>query len=556
MSGERRRVVIVGASAAGLRCACRLARLRPSWEVTVLERRDTFSWAACGLPYVLSGDIDEADALRRTQDGALRDEAYFAAVKGVTVLAGHEVFAVDTAKRVVRVRAGRQEIEVGWDELVLATGARARKLPGQAEHARVCSFHTPEDLARLHHGLTRREINRVVLIGGGLVGCELAEAFRGLWGCEVTLVEAAGHVLPGVLDVEMAAVAGRALERHGVRIRAGLHVDAIDTGEAGAGVRIGDDRVEGDVVVVAVGVDPAVGLARRAGARLGASGAIVVDERMATSLPNVWAAGDCVEVRHAVAGAGAFLPLGSLANRQGRCLANVLAGRADRFPPVAGAVAVKIFDCNVAATGITRNHAERLGLAARSVWLVGHDSAHYWPEAKEIVLHLVYESGSGRLLGVQAVGEGEVAKRVDVVTQLIVRGGTLDDLAHVEHAYAPPYAPALDPLAVLAFVAQNREDGIVGMPPSVDLAGVRVLDVRHPDESETRPVGSEDVVLAPLESLRAASQAGGDDPLLVVCERGTRSAEAVRWLRSCGVDASYLGGGLRLRSRQGSEDGE
>ena len=556
MSGERRRVVVVGASAAGLRCACRLARLRPSWEVTVLERRDTFSWAACGLPYVLSGDIDEADALRRTQDGALRDEAYFAAVKGVTVLAGHEVFAVDTASRVVRVRAGLQEIEVGWEDLVLATGARARKLSGQGEHARVCSFHTPEDLARLHHGLTRREINRVVLIGGGLVGCELAEAFRGLWGCEVTLVEAAGHVLPGVLDVEMAAVAGRALERHGVRIRAGLHVDAIDTSEAGIGARIGDDRVEGDVVVVAVGVDPAVGLARRAGARLGASGAIVVDERMATSLPNVWAVGDCVEVRHAVTGAGAFLPLGSLANRQGRCLANVLAGRADRFPPVAGAVAVKIFDCNVAATGITRNHAERLGLAARSAWVVGHDGAHYWPEAKEIVLHLVYESGSGRLLGMQAVGDGEVAKRVDVVTQLIVRGGTLDDLAHVEHAYAPPYAPALDPLAVLAFVAQNQEDGIVGRPPSTGLADLRVLDVRHPEESEARPVGSEDVVLAPLESLRAASRAGGDDPLLVVCERGTRSAEAVRWLRSRGVDASYLGGGLRLRSRQGSEDGE
>ncbi len=556
MNGERRRVVVVGASAAGLRCACRLARLQPSWEVTLLERRDTFSWAACGLPYVLSGDIDEADALRRTQDGALRDEAYFAAVKGVTVLAGHEVFAVDTANRVARARAGLQEIEVGWDELVLATGARARKLPGQPEHARVCSFHTPEDLARLHRGLTRREINRVVLVGGGLVGCELAEAFRSLWGCEVTLVEAADHVLPGVLDVEMAAVAGRALERHGVHIRAGLQVDALDASEAGIGAQIGDDRVEGDVAVVAVGVDPAVGLARRAGARIGATGAVVVDERFATSLPNVWAAGDCVEVRHAVTGAGAFLPLGSLANRQGRCLANVLAGRADRFPPAAGAVAVKVFDCNVAATGITRDRAERLGLAARSAWVVGHDSAHYWPEAKEIVLHLVYESGSGRLLGVQAAGAGEVAKRVDVATQLIARGGTLDDLAQVEHAYAPPYAPALDPLAVLAFVAQNQEDGIVGRPPSLGLADMQVLDVRHPEESEARPVGNGDVVLAPLESLRATSRTGGDDRLLVVCERGTRSAEAVRWLRSRGIDASYLGGGLRLRSRAGSEDGE
>jgi len=269
----------------------------------------------------------------------------------------------------------------------------------------------------------------------------------------------------------------------------------------------------------------------------------------------VWAVGDCVEVRHAVTGDGVFLPLGSLANRQGRCVANQLAGRADRFPLVAGAVAVKVLDCNVAATGITRDHAERLGLAARSAWVVGHDSAHYWPEAKEIVLHLVYESGSGRLLGVQAAGDGEVAKRIDVATQLIARGGTLDDLAHVEHAYAPPYAPALDPLAVLAFVAQNQEDGIVGRPPSTGLAGMRVLDVRHPGESEARPVGGGNVVLAPLESLREAGRAGGEGQLLVVCERGTRSAEAVRWLRGRGIDASYLGGGLRLRSGLSSEDG-
>lgn len=333
MSGERTRVVVVGASAAGLRCACRLARLQPSWEVTVLERRETFSWAACGLPYVLSGDIDEVDALRRTQDGSLRDAAYFSAVKGVTVLAGHEVFAVDPANRVARVRAGSAEIEFGWDELVLATGARARKLSGQPEHARVCLFHTPEDLARLHRGLTRREITRVVLIGGGLVGCELAEAFRSLWGCEVTLVEASGHVLPGVLDTETAEVVARAMARHGVCVKVGCQVDAIEASDSGAGARIGTDRVEADVAVVAVGVDPAVGLARRAGARLGARGAIAVDERLATSLPHVWAAGDCIEVRHAVTGDGTFLPLGSLANRQGRCLANVLAGRADRFPP-------------------------------------------------------------------------------------------------------------------------------------------------------------------------------------------------------------------------------
>lgn len=547
MSDGRARVVVVGASAAGLRCACRLARLRPEWEIVVVERRETFSWAACGLPYVLSGDIDEIDRLRRTQDGALRDAAYFERVKGVTVLTHHEAFALDHERRTLRLCVGAEERDISYDELVVATGARPRRLPEQPDHPRVVSFHTPEDLAALHLGLTRGEIGRVVLVGAGLVGCELAEGFRSLWGCEVTLIEAAEQVLPGVLDGETGQVVARTMERHGVRLKLGKAVSGLEPSDSGVDVFAGDERIEGDIVVVAAGVEPVVGLARRAGAAIGTSGALRVDARLATSLPHVWAVGDCVEVRHAVTGEGAHLALGSIANRQGRCLANVLAGREDRFPAVAGSVAVRAFDCNVAAVGITRAEAERRGLAADSAWVVGHDAAHYWPEAKELLLHLVYERGTGRVLGLQGVGAGEVAKRIDVAAQVIGRGGTLDDLGNVEHAYAPPYAPALDPLAVAAFVAQNQEDGIVAVRPSAGLEGGNVLDVRHAEESEARPVEASGVVCAPLEDLRLELHRLGEDPLLVVCERGTRSAEAVRWLRSRGVVASYLGGGLRLR---------
>lgn len=547
----RRRVVVVGASAAGLRCASRLARLDPTADVLVLEARREFSYAACGLPYVLSGDIDGADALRRTLDGSLRDEAYFRNVKGVEVRTGWRVIGVDPAARTLNViDGGGAPAVIPWDELVLATGARPKRLAVQPDHPRVCSFHTLEDLAPLHQGLARGRIGHAAIVGAGLVGCEVAEAFRSLWGADATLIEAAPWPLPGVLDREIAGMVAEGIRRKGVRLLTGNPVDTIDAGESRVAIAVGGERIEADVAIVAVGVEPEVSLARMAGVAIGESGAIAVDEQMATSVPHVWAAGDCVEVVHAVSGRGVHLPLGSLANRQGRVLGSVLTGLDERFGPVAGAVAVKAFDVNVAAVGITRNVAERLGLEARSVWIMTHDSAHYWPEAREIALQLTYEPGSGRVLGVQGAGEGEVAKRIDVATQLIARHATIAEVACLEHAYAPPYAPAIDPLAVAAFVADNQERGIEALSPLEPLPLAQTLDVRHDDERAERPVGGGEVRAVALETLRAASLSECPE-WTVVCERGTRSAEGVCWMLAHGRKARYVGGGLRLRELAG-----
>ena len=544
-----RRVVIVGASAAGLRCASRLARLRPAWRITVVEARELFSVAACGLPYVLSGDVGAAESLRTTSDGAVRDAAYFAAVKGVEVRSGRRALSVDVgARALVCEGPGRTREVLEWDELVLATGARARRLPNQPRHPRVCSFHAPEDLAPIHGALARGEISRVVIVGAGLVGCELAEAFRALWGVDVTLVEAAGSPLTGFLDPEIGAVVAATLRRNGVDLRTDAAVEALEADAGQAHVTAGGERFSADVVLVAVGVEPEVDLARSAGVAFGVGGTIAVDDRLATSVPHVWAVGDCAAVRRLPGGEPAYLPLGSLANREGRTLANVLAGREDRFPGAAGAAAVKVFDLNVACTGLTRTTAARRGMRARSAWVSAYDRAHYWPEAKEIVVHLVYDADSRRVLGVQAVGEGEVAKRVDVATQLIARGADLDEFADVEQAYAPPFSPAIDPLAQAAFAAGNQEEGIEGRDPGADLVGLRVLDVRHPDERKERPLPVP-ALETPLESLRAALPLPEGEPWLVVCERGARSAEAVRLIRSSGGSARYLAGGLRLRAR-------
>jgi NADPH-dependent 2,4-dienoyl-CoA reductase/sulfur reductase-like enzyme/rhodanese-related sulfurtransferase len=559
MSEEKKQVVIVGASAAGLRCACRLRRLQPEWSITVVDANEVFSYGACGLPYVLSGDIEELAALRRTPYGSERDEDYFASVKDVEVLAPWRATAVDAEARTLRIEGEEGTHDLEWDELVIATGASPRRLPDQPDHPRVHTFHVWDDVKPLKIGLMRGEIDHVAVVGAGLVGVELAEAFHSLWGADVTLIEAAATPLPEILDPELGEVVARHLEKNDVRVLAGSAVADIVADDEGVTVTAGGEDARADAVVVAVGVEPQTELAVLAGAQLGPTRAIQVDQRLATTVPHVWAAGDCVECHHATTGGPAYLPLGSLANRQGRVLADVLAGRQETFGQVAGAAAVKVFDLNVAAVGCTASRLGADGLGVRQVWVSAEDRAHYWPEAKLILLGMVYDPATRRVLGVQGVGdEGEVAKRIDVAAQLMLRGALIDDFAEIEHAYAPPYAPALDPLAVLAMAAANQVDGIESVSPVVDLARETVLDIRVPEEREERPLTAANLCEIEVSELRDRADEIPDGPLLVACAHGTRSAEVVRWLSHRGVQARYLGGGVswRVRALGGSDSSD
>jgi len=544
MAGNGDRVVIVGASAAGLRCAARLRRLQPDRPITVIEQGRVFSVAACGMPYVLSGDIQDVAALLKTGDGALRDVGYFAAAKGIEVWAGTRAEGVDAKRRVLKVRGPEGEQELGWDRLVLATGGRARRLPGQPDHPRVRAFHCFEDVAPLAEGLKKGAIERVVVVGAGLVGCELAEAFKALWDAEVCLLEAGPWPLPGILDAETGAIVARELTTNEVELCCSSPVTGIEAGDEGVRVSAAGKEHEGDVAVVAFGVEPAVELAETAGVRLGPTGAIAVDEGLRTSVSGIYAAGDCVELVHAVSGRPVHRPLGSLANRQGRVLANLLAGREDRFGPVAGAGAIKVFDLNVACVGLPLSAARQTHPHAKAVWTSPEDRAHYWPEAKTIHLQLVYDPDSRRVLGVQAVGPGECAKRIDTAAQLILRGADLAELGRIEQAYAPPYAPAMEPLAQAAMVAENQLDGLEPTSPLTDLTGLKLLDVRHADELEEIALPGEAVVHADQLEIRAGLGALGSGPWTVVCARGVRSSEVARLLQHEGIEAGYLAGGV------------
>ncbi len=551
MSNQSDRVVIVGASAAGLRCACRLRRLQPARPILVIEANPVFSYAACGLPYVLSGDIDELAVLNRTVYGADRDAEYFRTVKDVEVWSPFRVKTVDPETHTLRVESpSGNEQELAWGELVLATGATPRQIPGVEEHPLVRTFHAWDDVKPLKLGLMHGEIEHVAIVGAGLVGCELAEAFHSLWGAEVTLVEAAATPLPEILDPEAGAVVAAHLAKNGVRVVTGSSVSGVTAFDEGVAVKVGEEEIRADAAVVAVGVAPCVELATAAGVELGETGAIRVDERLATSVSHIWAAGDCVECRHVVTGGATYLPLGSLANRQGRALGNILAGHEDRFGPVTGAAAVKIFDLNVAAAGCTAAHLERTGMSVASVWISAEDCAHYWPEAKLLLLAMVYDPATQQVLGVQGVSEkGEIAKRIDVASQLLARHAGYSDFAHIEHAYAPPYAPALDPLAVLGHVAENQTEGVEAVSPRVDLSTATVLDVRIPAEREERPLEAEALIAIEVSELRERESELPGGPLVVACAHGTRSAEVVRWLMQRGRAARYLGGGVSWRVR-------
>jgi rhodanese-related sulfurtransferase len=310
------------------------------------------------------------------------------------------------------------------------------------------------------------------------------------------------------------------------------------------------EELRADRAVVALGVRPAVAFAAAAGLEVGPRGGLVVDDRLRTGVPQVHAGGDCVEVTCAVTGRPNHVPLGSLANRQGRVIGDDLAGVESRFGPVAGSACVQVFDTNVAATGLRETAARRAGLEARAVWGTFQERAHYYPEAPNVYLKLVYEADTHRVLGVQGVGPGDVVKRVDVAAGVIRRRGTLADLLDAEFCYSPPYNAALDPLHGLAAAALNQERfGIRAVAPDADPGGRAVVDVRQPHEiDEKRPLLDGAVNIAVEELRDRVDELPRDRPVLVVCEKGVRSAEAARWLQTQGFDGvTFLAGGASMR---------
>ncbi len=548
-----RRVVVIGGVAAGSKAAARIMRLDPEADVTIVERGRFLAYAGCGLPYYISGAVGEQRALLETPLGAVRDPAFFHDLKNVRAHDLTEAVAIHRERKTVRIRnlLSGVEGELPCDQLVLATGARPTipDLPG-VDLGGIYTLHGIEDAEAIRSRLASPRVKDVVIVGGGLLGCQITEAVA-LRGARITLAEGEDRLLR-LLDPEFSALVRRYLENNGVRVITGNRVVRFDGEDSVRAVVLADgSSIPCDFVLLTAGLTPEVGLAREAGLDIGVTGAIRVDEHLRTSDPDIFAVGDCAETVNVVTGGPAWLPGAAAASLQGRVAAGNICGGEEVYPGVAGTTIVKIFGGTAAWTGLNEESARSAGFDPVYAIVPGPDRAHFVPTARPIVLKLVVDGHSGRVLGAQGVGLGEVAKRIDVVATAIMAGMDVEHLARLHLAYAPPFSMALDNVIVAANVVRNKMSGLFkGVSPVRLWEEIRhgeepiLLDVRLPSEyGRTRLKGSRHM---PLGTLRGRlHELPRDRPIVVVCSIGLRSYEASLVLSQHGFEnVRVLDGGL------------
>jgi NADPH-dependent 2,4-dienoyl-CoA reductase/sulfur reductase-like enzyme len=435
---DRRRLVVIGGVAAGTSAAAKAKRTEPELEVVLLERGANVSYGACGLPYYVAGIIPHAEDLIARTPVEFRQS-------GIEVRTGHEVLEVKPAKRSVLVtdlNRGAQ-YELAYDSLVIATGARA-VTPDVAgrDLDNVITLRTLSDGVALKRTLTHQRPQSVVIVGGGYIGLEMAEAFRALT-LPVTLIEMADRLMTN-LDAEMSQLVFEEVVRAGVDVHLNDPLVAFEGSGRLESVTTTSAHIPADLALVSVGVRPNVGLASRAGLTLGTGGAIAVDGHMRTNMDGIYAAGDCTDTRHLVTGQRTYMPLGTTANKQGRVAGANVAGMECTFEGVVGTAVAKVFGLEVARTGLTEKEAQAHGFDVYSQHIKTKDRARYFPGAERLDVKLVMDRSSRRLLGAQLVGGGGAAKRIDVLAAALYARMSVDDLTHLDYSYAPPYASVWD----------------------------------------------------------------------------------------------------------------
>lgn len=538
------RLVVVGGVAGGMSAAARARRLDETAEIVVLERGPYPSFANCGLPYYVGGEIADRDRLLVQTPQSLRDAL------ALHVRPGHEAVGLDAAARTVTVRSSDGRYELGYDALVLAPGATAVRppIPG-LDSPRVRTLRTVDDALALR-GLVEGGAGRAVVLGAGFVGVEAAESFAHA-GLDVTLVELAPHVLPP-LEPELAWYATHALRRLGVDVRTSVAASQVEPGmECDVVVLADGTRLDADLVVLSVGVRPDTAVFEAAGVRC-ERGAIVVDEHGRTNLPDVWAVGDAVTSVDAVTGVVRPIPLAGPANRAGRLVADdvLRPGTARPIPPALGTAIVRVGELTVAMTGANRAALEAAGIGYHVLHLHPGQHAGYFPGTSQLHLVVHVATGDGRLLGAQVVGEDGADKRIDVLATAIRAGMTVHDLVDLDLAYAPPYGSAKDPVTMAGFLGANVVDGTLRLwyPEDVEdaMGNALVLDVRTAAEfGRGHLTGALNVPHTQLrERLDEVLAAAGGRPVRVMCHSGWRSYLAHRVLAAHGVDSASLSGGI------------
>jgi NADPH-dependent 2,4-dienoyl-CoA reductase/sulfur reductase-like enzyme/rhodanese-related sulfurtransferase len=554
--GDSHKIVVIGGVACGCKAAARARRLDPQAEITIVEQGSVLSYAGCGLPYYIQGKVGELRDLTCTPVGVPRNPTFFGSVKGIRALLNTRATRIDRDTKtidVVQLDTGVRET-LPYGQLVLAMGGRSVMLPIEGTRLDyVFGLRELRNASAIRDALASGKIQKAVIVGGGLIGLEMSEALRA-HGLDVTVVELLPHVLLGLLDVEMAMLLEKYLLEQGIHLVCGERVVALQ-GDSGSVERVVTDQrtLQAQLALIAVGVRPNAQLAVDAGLETGPHGGILVDERMQTSDPAIYAGGDCVESRHLITGDWAYVPLGSTANKHGRVIGTNLAGGADRFPGILGTAIVKVFGYTVARTGLTEQQARDLGYEVVSCVVPGADRPHYYPGSQQIILKLIADAKTRKVLGAQILGPGEVAKRIDVLTTAMSLGATVDQVANLDLAYAPPYSEALDNVIHAANGLRNILDGVTRKVTAAEIKArldsgedFLLLDVRSPQEYEAVRIEDPRVKLLPLGKLRSSLTAlPKDKPIVTFCKVSLRGYEAERILSGAGfTDVAFMEGGI------------
>lgn len=541
------KIVIVGGVAGGATAAARLRRLDEQAEIIIFERSGYISYANCGLPYYIGGTIEDREELTLQTP-----EAFFERFR-VNVKVRHEVIAVHPERKTVTVKeldTGR-EFEESYDKLLLSPGAKPTqpRLPGVGLD-KLFTLRTVEDTLRIKNYIDETKPKSVVLAGGGFIGLELAENLRHL-GMEVTIVQRPKHLM-SPFDADMAALIHAEMRQNGVKLALGYTVEGFEERDGGVDVLLKDNPpLHADMVVLAIGVVPDTRLAQEAGLELGIKGSIVVNDRMETSAPDIYAVGDAVQVRHFVTGQDALIALAGPANKQARIAADNICGGDSRYTGSQGSSVLKVFDMTAAVTGINEANAGKAGIDADAVILSPMSHAGYYPGGKLMTMKVVYEKGTYRLLGAQIVGYEGVDKRIDVLATAIRAGLKATELKDLELAYAPPYSSAKDPVNMAGFMVENIAEGLVKQWRLSELdalpgdGSVTLLDTRTTEEYAEGHI--EGFINIPVDELRERmGEIEKARSVYVICQSGLRSYIACRILSGYGYDCYNFAGGFRF----------
>ncbi|AWX46750.1 TPA: FAD-dependent oxidoreductase [Enterococcus faecium] len=536
------KIVIVGGVAGGMSAATRLRRLMEDAEIIVFEKGPYVSFANCGLPYYLSGEISDRENL------LVQTPESLAARFCLDVRPNHEVTAIFPENKTVEVVHGGQKHLEQYDVLVLSPGAKpvVPSIPGITEADNVFSIRNVPDIDKVMHALEKQP-NRAVIVGAGFIGLEMAENLKKR-GLEVMVIEQAPHILP-TLDEEMAAFIEKELSHQGVEVITSHAVARFE--DHGKRLRLDDGRtIPADLVILSIGVRPDNQLAVTAGIELGIRGGILVDERYQTNIPDIYAVGDAIVVKQLITGKDALISLASPANRQGRQVADTISGISRRNQGSIGTAIIRTFGMTAASTGLSERTAKENELSFEVVHVSGKDHASYYPEATDILLKLIFHPETGEIYGAQGVGAKGVDKRIDILATAIKGHLKIFDLPELELTYAPPFGSAKDPVNMLGYAAMNIAEGLSETVqwhelPTELAKGKILLDVRTAEELEKGKF--KEAKHIPLNELRdRLNELDSQQEYIVSCHSGLRSYLAERILKQSGYHVKNLDGAFSL----------